>query len=181
MRLKVTDKRQFDISIVNSNVNLKLANLLNPVVKEFKNKSNLCQSNRGFCFVHSSDFMNWVESQYPILYKNLLNKKIRVVEGIFQIDNPIKLPLEESDLHENEWEKFLEKHEEEYFQADGDRREVSKLIWAWAQKNLKELYDFYLMNHSWIEVEDLIIDFTWLQFRHAIDNKIALVERYNYL
>lgn len=181
MKIKVNDKRQFDIAIINGEDDLELANLLNPVVVEFKNKSNLCQSNRGFCYAHSNDFVQWLEKEYPVLYKNLMKKNLMVVEGLFQIDNPEKLPLDESDLYSEEFEEFLDQYEEEYWQLDGDRNGISQLIWMWAQENLERLDDFYYMNHGWIEVDGLVIDFTWLQFRHAINNKVPLIERYEYL
>jgi hypothetical protein len=181
MKIKVSDKREFDISIVNPEVNPELAKLLNPVVKEFKNKNKLCQSNRGFCFIHSKDFLKWVDTEYPVLYRKLTGRGIKAIEGLFQLDDPEKLPLEDADLYDFEFEKFLDENEEEYFQAQGEPRDMSKLIWEWSQKNIERLDDFYYMNHGWIEVGDLIIDFTWLQFRHAINNKVPLSERYEYL
>lgn len=181
VRVIAKDRREFDIAIINPEDNPNLAKLLNPVVKEFKNKNKLCQSNRGFCFIHSKDFLQWVDTEYPVLYKNLLEKKIEAIEGLFQVDNPEKLPLEESDLYSKEWEKFLDVYEEEYFQVQGDRDAISNLIWKWANENSQNLDDFYYMNHGWVEVDGLIIDFTWLQFRHAINNKVPLKERYEYL
>lgn len=178
MRIKVTDRREFDIAIINPEVNYELATLLNPVVKEFKNKNPLCQSNRGFCFIHSQDFLYWVEDKYPILYKRLKDRGIKKVEGVFQVDNPEKLPLESADLYSKEWDKFITDYEEEYYQAQNNPREISELIWEWARNNLNDLDAFYYMNHAWIEIEGLIIDFTWLQFRHAINNKVPLKERY---
>lgn len=181
MKIKVTDRREFDIAIVNPQDNLELAKLLNPVAKEFKNKNKLCQSNRGFCFIHSQDFIEWIMNEYPVLYKKLKAMGIRKIEGLFQIDNPEMLPLEPADLESREWEDFLDQYEEEYYQADSDPKQVSELIWKWAKENLERLDDFYYMNHGWVEVEGLKIDFTWLQFRHAINNKVSLNERYEYL
>ena len=181
VKIKAVDKRKYDISIVNPEDNPELAELLNPVVKEFKNKGELCQSNRGFCFKHSKEFLEWVDTEYPVLYKNLLKQGIEPIEGLFQVDNPEKLPLEDADLYDYEYEKFLDEYEEDYFQADGDKKEISNLIWKWAKDNLERLNDFYYMNHGWIEVDGLIIDFTWLQFRHAINDKVPMKERYEYL
>lgn len=181
MRIKIVDKREFDISIINPEDNPSLAKLLNPVVKEFKNKNDLCQSNRGFCFKHSDDFIVWLMEYYPVLYKNLMNKGLKKEEGGFQIDYPDKLYLEEWDLQKNEWQDFLDKYEDEYYYAQGNRIELSKLIWKWAKENLKRLDDFYYLPHGWVEIDGLIIDFTWLQFRHAINNKVPLKERYEYL
>jgi hypothetical protein len=182
MRIKVSDKRQFDIAIINGEDNPKLANLLNPVVVEFKNKSNLCQSNRGYCYIHSEDFVEWLKENYPVLYKNLSKlsfEGVEIVIGQIQIDHPEKLPLGEEDLYPEEWEDFLTKHGEEYDKL-GDDFKKSELIWKWAKKNLDRLDDFYYMSHSWVEIYGTIIDFTWLQFRHAINNKVPLIERYEW-
>lgn len=180
VKVRAIDKGKFDISIVNPNDDIELANLLNPVVREFKNKNKLCQSNRGFCFIHSEDFLNWVDREYPILYRKLLERGISVMEGLFQIDDPEKLPLNEADLYSEEFGKFLEEEEYNYSGLKGDRRELSNLIWEWSKKNIEKLDDFYYINHSWVDVDGLIIDFTWLQFRHAINNKVPLKERYEY-
>ncbi len=181
IRIKSIDKGKFDISIVNPEDNPELANLLNPVVKEFKNKNELCQSNRGLCFKHSKDFIEWVQNEYPVLYRKLLGRGIKPIEGLFQIDNPEKLPLEDADLYDYEFEDFLNKHEDDYYYDSHNKMNLSKLIWKWAEANLERLDDFYYMNHGWVEVDGLILDFTWLQFRHAINNKVPLKERYEYL
>lgn len=181
MKIKLVDSRKFDIAIVNPESNPELAELLNPIVKEFKNKNKLCQSNRGFCFTHSEDFVDWLRDEYPVLYRKLLQRGIEKIEGVFQIDNPEKLYLEPSDLESKEYEAFMDDYEDEFFKAQNDRREVSDLIWKWAKENIDYLDDFYYMNHGWVEIEGLIIDFTWLQFRHAINNKIPMTERYEYL
>ena len=181
MRIKVSDKRQFDIAIINPEVNPGLAKLLNPVVKEFINKNKLCQSNRGFCVKHSNDFITWLKNEYPVLHKNLLKKGLELVKGLYKIDNPEKLYLEPLDLYEDEWEDFLDKYEDDYFYIEKDKKEVSELIWKWAQESLERLDDFYYVTHGWIKVEGLIIDFTWLQFRRAINDKNSLRKRYMYL
>jgi hypothetical protein len=181
MRIKVIEKKQFDTAIVNPQSNLELTNLLNPIVIEFKEKNKLSSYDRGSCFARSNDFIQWLKKTYPALYENLLNKGIDTMEGLFQIDNPPKLPLEISDLYDDEFEDFLDKHGEEYSRIEGKTNEISELIWKWAKENLERLDDFYYMSHGWVEVDNLIIDFTWPQFKNSINDKVPLIERYEYL
>jgi hypothetical protein len=104
---------KIDKSIINSNDNLELANYLNSVIKEFKSVNDIHYANRGYCFIHSHEFIEWIKKRYKVLYRNLMYKGIKAVNGLFQIDYPVELPLSLNDLDQNQYEKFMKENEED--------------------------------------------------------------------
>lgn len=174
---------KIDSSIINAEDNLELANYLNAVVKEFKSITDIHYANRGYCFIHSHEFLKWIEDRYPILYSKLSNLGAKVVDGLFQIDYPIRLPLDLNDLDQKNYEKFMLENEEEYYIIEDEIYERSEMIWEWVVHNMteEEILSFHFIEHSWVEIGNLIIDFTQQQFRHAIDSKEDLKARYSYL
>lgn len=169
-------------AIINPKDNLELSNYLHSVVREFIIINDIHDSNRGYCFIHAHEFIKWIEKRYPILYKKLIDLNLKTIDGLFQIDYPIELPLSLNDLKQNQYEKFMEENEDDYYVVEDDPCERSEMIWDWVNDNMtqEEIKSFYFIEHTWIEVGGLIIDFTWKQFRHAIDNKSNIKERYNY-
>lgn len=179
MRIKVVDRRPYHPAIINPETNPELADLMNPLVKEFKINMITCDANRGPCYNNSKDFLKWLESKYPTQYKNLKAKGIQMIEGLFKVDDPRGIKMTLADINDYEMEEFMIWVGEDY---DIDNEDFTlDLLEFLAERYEDDLDDLFYWNHGWVEVNGLIIDLTWQQFRHAINNKENLEERYHYL
>lgn len=179
MKIKVVDRRSYHPAIINPETNPELAELMNPLVKEFKINMITCDANRGPCYRNSEDFLKWLKFKYPIQYKNLKAKGLKTISGLFKIDNPQGIKMSISDLNNEELNDFIDwagigyNVDNKNFTAD--------LIEFLAERYPDDLDDLFYWNHGWVEIDSLIIDLTWQQFRHAINDKKNLEERYHYL
>lgn len=159
-----------DKAIINPEVDIELAELINEIVEMFRSK-NIINEERGFCYAVSRTFYNFC--------KQLDIPKLRLMQGLFEIDNPEALPLNIMDLMQDEYEAFMDEYELDVDFTDD--KEVSEYIWSFVQENLSddEIENFYQFEHSWVEIDDIIVDFTWSQFKNAINTTDNLIDRYD--
>lgn len=172
----------FDEAIVNPEQNIELAKKLNPIIIEYRESANVCNS-RHACYEESKKFYNWLKDNYENLFEELIEQGLEVAEGLFEIDNPEMLPLNEIDLENEELKEFLNLYQE---QIDFlDTKNFSRLIWQYIINYAEEdrINDFFYMYHYWIEIvnEGMVIDFTWNQFENAIEDKSNIINRYETL
>lgn len=172
-------KKAFDKAIINPYNNLGLSEILNDVIKEYRDKEYICDK-RGQCYEESNNFVFWLQDNYTDLFEELKEYGLQVVYGIFEIDNPALLPLELQDLEKDEYEEFLDLYEEDI--DLNDEEELSDTIWEYITENADDsrIESFYMFDHAWVDIDGLIIDFTWAQFIEAIEDTGNLADRYQY-
>ena len=172
---------KFDKAIINPSRDEELAILLNDIIKLYRKEVQV-NIDRGQCFRESYRFVDWLASN------NFINKSIEadIWEGLYIIDSPEKLPLTIMDLEQHEYDEFMDLYEDTmppYDYRDGVvEYELSELIWKYLLEHASEdrLSEFYAFNHAWVDIDGLIIDFTWEQFKDALDDLENLEERYEY-
>lgn len=181
MRIKVTDKREFGSSIINPEDNRELARKLDPILKQYKNTTKTLKC-RGACHYEAEKFVKWLEKNYSMLYNELEPTR---VQGYFMIDYPEKLPLSAGDFSEQELDTFLNIYGDqipdsfEYLdEGSKEAREMSILLWEFAKEYVKNPLEFFYIEHEWVLIDNLMVDTSWEQFRHAIKNNKNLRERY---
>lgn len=159
-----------DKAIINPEVDIELAELINEIIKLFRSK-NIINEERGFCYDVSRTFYNYC--------KQLGIPKLRLIEGLFEIDNPEALPLGTMDLKQTEYDRFMDEYELDIDFTDD--KEISEYIWQFVQENLSddEIESFYNFEHVWVEIDGIIVDFTWTQFINAINTIDNLIDRYD--
>lgn len=174
-----TKVKQFDKALVNYYANIGLSERLIPVIKKYRAEVNIDEC-RGQCYNEADKFVYWLQDNDWDLFLELQDMGLQRVDGLFVIDNPEKLPLEVQDLEQDEYEAFMSLYEDDV--DFNDPADVSYYVWKYLEEYANEdrLSDFYAFNHAWVDIDGYIIDFTWPQFRQAIDNTGNLVDRYEY-
>lgn len=157
--------------------NIEMAKLLNPIIAEYRLNSKIDES-RGQCYNECDNFVYWLQDNKPELYSELEELGLNRIEGSFQIDYPEKLPLTLQDLNTEEYKNFLDLYEKDVDLHDEE--DTSHYIWKYIKENLQDkIHHYYSYNHAWLFVDGLIIDFTWEQFKNAIDDKENILFRYD--
>jgi len=173
--------KTYDKAIINPNDWINMANIINPLIKEYR-KSSIINTDRGFCKRESDNFIFWLQDEHKDIFDNLVDTaNIKVVDGYFNIDYPEGIDLDIMDLNSVEGLEFMDLYEDNVDFTDN--RDVSHYIWEYIQHYVDDdrLGDFYSYNHAWIDLDGLIIDFTWEQFKNAIAEQFPSIERYEYL
>jgi hypothetical protein len=169
--------KSYDKAMVNYYSNLGLADMLNPVIKQYRKEVYINSSN-GQCYNESDKFINWLSSNFSNLYRVLETYGIKRHEGYFGVDYPGKLLLGLGHLEKDEYDVFMDLYEDSW----DSPKELSELIWDFLEKLYKDdpakLGDLYEVDHGWVGIDDFIIDFTWEQFKNAIKDTKNLVDRY---
>jgi len=171
---------KYDPALINYYDDTELSNILDPLIKEYRTKEDvdIC---RGQCYNESDKFINWLEKNHNEIFKELDELGMQRYDGLFSIDSPEKLPLEIQDLEQDEYEEFMDLYEDDVDFHNPEN--VSYYVWLYLQNYADDerINDFFVMNHSWIDIEGMfIIDFTWQQFKNAIINTEDLIDRYEY-
>lgn len=125
-------------------------------------KTNQVDTARGQCYNEAESFYWWLVEE-----KGLEN--VRVVDGLFEIDRPVDLPLSLQDLKSDEYEEFLDLYDDNFDLYTEE--ELSEVIWEYVNKYTDRRSDFYYIPHAWVEVDGIIIDVTVEQFDKAIDQR----------
>ena len=172
---------EFDKAIINPNSDIELASLMNDIIKLYR-KEHEVYVERGQCFRQSMLFIDWLFKE-GFTNDNFIAE---VWEGLYIIDNPEKLPLNIMDLEQDEYEEFMDLYEDVMPPTDYSdgvvEYELSELIWKYLIEYVSEdrLSEFFAFDHAWVDIDGLIIDFTWEQFKDALDDLENLRERYEY-
>jgi len=169
-----------DKAIINGNPASQFVRELNAAIKQYRKQANAICIDRGFCFSERDNFYNWLKDNYP----ELLEDDVKVIEGQFYIDYPWLLPLNLSDMEKDEYNAFLDYIEEEL----GDNlnqyspMELSEAIYNFLidYRDEDNIGDLQFFEHAWLDFDGLIVDFTWEQFKNAIQNTDDLDTRYQY-
>lgn len=174
-----TKVKQFDKALVNYYVNIGLSERLAPIIKQYRSEIDIDEC-RGQCYNEADKFIYWLQDNDWDLFLELQDMGLQRVDGLFVIDDPEKLPLEFQDLEQDEYEEFLNLYDDDIDPSDPE--DISYYIWQYLQEYADEdrLGDFYAFNHAWIDIDGYIIDFSWPQFKEAIDNTGNLEDRYEY-
>ena len=174
-----TKSKPYDYALINYFSNFGLADMLNPIIIEYREAEYIDEC-RGQCYNEADNFVYWLQDNYQDVFLDLKDMGLQRVDGLFNIDDPEKLPLEVQDLEQDEYEEFMSLYEDDV--DFNDPEDVSYYVWSYLQEYAEEdrIGDFYAFNHAWVDVDGFIIDFTWPQFRQAIDNTENLADRYEY-
>jgi len=170
-----------DKAIINGNPTSQFVRELNAAIGQYRKQANAICIDRGFCFDERDNFYNWLEKNKPELIKG---EDVLLVDGQFSIDYPWLLPLNLIDMEQDEYNAFLDYIEEDL--GDNLNRyspmELSEAIYNFLidYRDEDDIGDLYFFEHAWLDFDGLIIDFTWEQFKNAIQNTEDLYMRYHY-
>jgi len=131
--------------------------LVNQYIEE-----NGVDTTRGACFEESANLY------FYLLDYGVPQDSLELVEGVFEVENPVGLKLNFQDLYSDELDLFLSKYEGI---IDFDKElELSEAIFEFITEYKPErINDFFLINHGWVEYEGYIIDITKEQFEDAVE------------
>jgi hypothetical protein len=161
-----------DKAIINPEDNLQLSKDISDILSVYRETHNI-NCSRGYCYNTTRDFMLWVHEEIPELEDDF-----EIIYGWFYIDDPIGLPLTIMDLDDDEREKFynfykgIDIPDTDYYDEE-NMKELSQMIWDFASIELAFEDDWNIYDHSWIEIQGLIIDLTKEQFTGAVNGRIT--------
>lgn len=163
-----------------------ILSLLEPIIEVYL-RENTINTERHFCKIETNKFLDFLKKEFTSLFEELTEKYGSLeYEGYFEIDDPTKLPLDLIDLDQEEYELFLDLYEEDL--PDFTEQELSDLIFNFIMDldmidMTEKLESLYFIDHAWVDIDGLIIDFTWKQFESTIEpneSAIKRCKRYHY-
>lgn len=156
----------YDKAIVNPDFDLELSGIMTEILQEYRAKHQVMEK-RDYCYVESNTFAYYLNKEYPDI-------KVEVKETLFTIDDPIKLPLDTSDLKSKEFSEFMRKYDKKLLRGL-TKRELSQLIYDFLVEYHNGVpADLFYFNHAYLLIEDgLIVDLTQKQFSKAVVGPIT--------